>query len=220
MFCSNCGVKASGNFCSACGHRLRSPSGPSAGASSSETRSEPKAFTGDWSQLLEYETLVQIPEVRASIQEYGEQAKANLNPFDLFRLLDKAGVPVPMTAIATVAQPVSEGLGFKTQGSKSGVFPHPPGRILVALLCALARGGQKVERVEQAEDGCVIHSTLPATLFSLKGNLRFAVSRDGVGTKLESSSLFKGQIYHHGKSQRCLRKVFTAVEEIAPTLRG
>ena len=25
MFCSNCGVKASGNFCASCGHKLQQP---------------------------------------------------------------------------------------------------------------------------------------------------------------------------------------------------
>lgn len=203
MYCSNCGSEASGNFCSSCGHPLRQ---------------QEEAFTGDWSELLDYETLIRVPEVRELIGQYGARSRKRLDPEELFQLLDKVGVPVPMSDIAAVAQPISEGLGFKTRGSDSRFFQQPPGCVLVAVLCALARNGQPVEQVHQGEDRCVIQSALPATLWSLKGDLRITVGRETDGTRVDAQSLFRGQIFDWGNSRRCLRQIFSEVEQVVTTL--
>lgn len=202
MYCSDCGAEASGNFCSACGHPLR----------------QPEAFSGDWSELLEYETLVRVPEVRKLIQRHGSRSRARLDPEELFQLLDKVGVPVPMSDIAKVAQPISEGLGFKTEGSESRLFEHPPGHVLVAVLCSLARNGQRIEQVYQADGCCTLECILPATLWSLKGDLWITVQREEAGAKVEAQSLLKGQIFDWGKSHRCLRQTFSDVERVLATL--
>ena len=54
MYCSHCGVKASGNFCSGCGSRLASPV------------EEPivPVVVQDWTGELRYDALLQFPEVR------------------------------------------------------------------------------------------------------------------------------------------------------------
>ena len=57
-------------------------------------------------------------------------------------------------------------------------------------------------------------------LGSLKGDLRYTVGRDGADTRVEAESLFKGQIFDGGKSRRCLRQMFSEVEEVVIALRG
>jgi len=53
MFCSNCGSRADGKFCSACGHALQA------------VVAEPAEIIPiDWSNEINYERLISVPEVR------------------------------------------------------------------------------------------------------------------------------------------------------------
>lgn len=64
----------------------------------------------------------------------------------------------------------------------------------------------------------MIQSALPATLWSLKGDLRITVGREGEGTRVDAQSLFRGQIFDWGNSRRCLRQMFSEVEQVVTTL--
>ena len=150
MYCSQCGVEATGNVCSSCGGPLQAATLPA---------TQPT----DWSGIIEYEQLLRIQEIRDLIARHAAQSKRRATGEEFLQYCDKAFVPlagVSMAAMASVVQPMFAELGIKTGKTRSQVFDKPPGQILVALLCSLARHGQHLRRVRQVQDGCVFEAAM------------------------------------------------------------
>lgn len=197
MFCSNCGVQASGNFCSGCGHRLVA------------VESAPPVPVGDWEDDVDPKTLLERPEVRAMIERSAAQAKKPVPVEEYFKLYDKLGVlPISAGTLVGIAQPFWAKLGVKTGKSRTESIAAPTGCVLAALFCSLARNGRKVLDTQRGSDGCVVTAELPSDLFSMAGELVVAVQRVPGGTKVEAATSIKGQYFDWGKSTRCLNELF------------
>ncbi len=205
MYCSQCGAKAAGKFCSDCGAPLMSV----------VREVEPAAadVLVDWSQEVDYEALLRVPEVRKRIARCAAQSKKRMTGEEF---LDKygselgklSGIPLPMAPLAHWAQEIGARMGLKTSKSRSQTFAAPPGEVIVALLCSLAREGRALRNVDQRSDGCVLLAELPSDLFALAGDLVIAVSRHGGGTRVEAHTDIQGQYFDWGKSTRCLEQLF------------
>jgi hypothetical protein len=122
---------------------------------------------------------------------------------------------VPLTLIASIAQPISERLGLKMSKTQSERLAEPPGKVIVALLCSLARNGQKLGQVDQAANGCTIHAAMPSDMWSLKGDLIVEVRAEGTTTNVEAGLTIPGQVYDWGKSQRALRQLFDDLAQLS-----
>lgn len=197
MFCSECGAKAAGKFCSSCGSPLTA-----AGAQA------PPPPT-NWSDLTDYAVLLSVPEVRDRIARAAALCKKKLTGEDYLDMYGKAlgkltGVPLPMTPLAHFAQSAAARLGLRTGKSRSLVVSSPPGAVLVALLCSLAREGRKLRNVHQNSDGCLLTAELPSDLFALEGELHVGVTRAVGGTRIDAHTEIPGQYFDWGKSNRCL----------------
>jgi hypothetical protein len=197
MFCSNCGVQASGNFCNACGHRL------------AQVESAPPMPVGNWEDDVDPKTLFERPEVREMIERSAAGAKKPVPVEEYFKLYDKLGVlPISAGTLVGIAQPFWAKLGVKTGKTRSETIASPPGRVLAALFCSLASKGRKVIDTQRGSDGCVVTAELPADLFAMAGEVVVAVQRVSGGTKVEAATSIKGQYFDWGKSTRCLNELF------------
>jgi hypothetical protein len=204
MFCSNCGVQASGNFCNACGHRLAA------------VESAPPMPVGNWEDDVDPKTLLERPEVRAMIERSAAEAKKPIPVEEYFKLYDKLGVlPISAGTLVGIAQPFWAKLGVKTGKTRTETIASPPGRVLAALFCSLARKGRKVIDTQRGVDGCVVTAELPADLFAMAGELIVAVERVPGGTKVAAAASIKGQYFDWGKSARCLNGLFDDLRKAA-----
>jgi hypothetical protein len=204
MYCSECGAKAAGKFCSQCGAGLLSV-----------VPAEP-AVPIDWAQLVDYETIVGIPAVRERIARASAQSKKAMTGEEFLDLYGKAfgklaGIPVPMTTVAHCAQSLHAKLGIKTAKSRSAVVPTPPGETLAAVLCSLARHGRTLRDVQQLVDGCILMATLPSDVLALEGELMISIARQGAGTVVEARTNIPGQMFDWGKSARCLEGMLNEI---------
>ena len=103
MFCSNCGAEASSKFCSQCGAALESSVAPA----------DPVA--DDWSQVVDYATLIRIPTVRDQIERHASMAPTRFSGEDFLALCDKVvSLAVPLEKIGAVGQSMYARLGVKT----------------------------------------------------------------------------------------------------------
>jgi hypothetical protein len=215
MYCSECGTKGTGKFCTGCGNRLAASDGPGGSAvGGAEQRNaadfDPTVVLSiDWSDLIDYEQLIAIPAVRDRIARAAAQSKKRLTGEEILDLYGKAmdkltGVPLPMSALAGFAQSAYAKMGVKTGKSRSAAFAVPPGEMLVRLLCSLAKEGRAVRDVQQLSDGCIVKAALPSDLFALEGDLIVAVVRQGRATRVEAHTDIPGQMFDWGKSTRCL----------------
>lgn len=110
MFCSECGESLQGKFCSACGAKA-APGGQELVA---VDRGVVLQF--DWSDLVQYETLIRVPEVRDRIARSAARSKKSFTGEQFLDLCDKAmggGFGIPMSTIAHFAQGLHAKLGIK-----------------------------------------------------------------------------------------------------------
>jgi hypothetical protein len=222
MYCSNCGTKASGNFCFACGARLISaedaPSPASGQPDPSDQAEKPadeRVLRHDWQHEIRYDVLLHVSEVRDLIARHAAQSRKTMTGEQFLSLCDKAFQPlagVSLSTVVSIAAPIYSRLGIRTGKAHSEVIAKPAGKALVAALCSLARHGRQLKQVHQAQDGCVVEATLPSDLWSLEGELVISVRRHGPGTFIEATTKIPGQLYDWGKSKQCLQQLFEDVK--------
>jgi hypothetical protein len=206
MFCSECGARAAGKFCSSCGHQLQPNDAPSA---------DVIELTTDWSDCLDYDTLLRIPAVRDAISRAAAQSKKSMTGEEFLDMYGKAlgklaGLPItlPMSSLAHFAQDTYAKLGIKTGKSRTELITKPTGAVLVSILCSLAHNGRTLRGVHQLTDGCILVAALPSDLFALEGDLIITVAHTQHGTQVEARTEIKGQLFDWGKSARCLDALF------------
>jgi hypothetical protein len=201
MFCSSCGAEATGNFCWKCGSPLKDAPAPA---------------PEDWSRELRYQTLIQIPNVREMVSRQAGMAEKHLSAEDFLAMFDKV-VPlgVSLEKLGTLVQPIYVRMGIKTGKARTETLPQPPGTVIVAALCSLARHGQALQQVQQFEDGCLLEAALPSDMWSWKGTLYVSVHGTDAETRVEATTDIKGQMFDWGKSKRVLETLFADLKGIA-----
>jgi hypothetical protein len=175
----------------------------------------------EWSDIIDCQALLAIPAVRDQIARAASQAKKGISGEEILETFGKAmskfaGLPVslPMTGLAHFAQATYAKMGIKTGKSRVEFVAEPTGRVIVELLCSLARHGRELRGVHQMIDGVILVAALPSDLFALEGNLFLMITRVQGGTQVEARTEIPGQIFDWGKSNRCLDALFA--ELVAP----
>ncbi len=204
MYCSHCGAKETGNFCSQCGTKL---------ATSDLETTE----TTNWHDEIDYSKLLTIPEVGRLISQAEKNGTRNLSMEEILALFGDTLKPltggVSLEKIADISRPLSSKLDLKVRKNRCTTLAEPPGKIIVKFLCWLAKSDQKVVAVNQAHDGCIIEATLPSDIWSRAGNISVMVKRKNNNTLFEATSEIKGQMFDFGKSERLLDNLFEYIHE-------
>ena len=201
MYCTNYGLKQSGNFCAACGTRLASPDGAVA-----------VLPAGDWRDEVRYAVLLYFPEVRDQLAKV-KPGKKKMTGEEWLGLCDQAFKPlmhgVPLKTVAAIGVVINSKLGIKTGKSRTAKLDEPTGQVMVDVLCALAKQPWPLAEVHQGESGCVFEASLPSDLWSLEGSVVVTVERTGTKTWVKAATNIPGQLYDWGKSKRALDKFFS-----------
>ncbi len=200
MYCTNCGLKQSGNFCAGCGTRL----------SSAEVAVAPLP-AWDWRDEVRYAVLLYFPEVRDQLAKV-KPGKKKMTGEEWLGLCEQAFKPmmhgVPLKTVAVLGAAINTKLGIKTGKSRSAMLDEPTGQVMVDVLCSLAKQPWPLAEVHQGESGCVFEAALPSDLWSLEGRVVVTVERTGANTRVEAATNIPGQLYDWGKSKRCLDQLF------------
>jgi len=214
MFCSNCGVKASGNFCHACGTKLAAGETSVPGVLAMEP-------AVPWEQEVRYETLIKLPHVRKKLAELANDATKGISAEDFLSLCDSAFKPmgpISMTKIAPMLQSMYGKMGVNTGKQRKEMVSLPVGVVLFNVLCTLATQGQKIKEVSQGDDGCIIQAIIPSSLWTMEGKLMITVTKLPHGTQLEAATKITGQYYDWGVSNKLLDSLYQAAKMV-PSLR-
>ncbi len=204
MFCSECGVKASGKFCFNCGNPLQ--------AAMASLSPLPAGF--DWENDARYENIVRVEAVRAVIAGHAAGATKGLSGEALLAIYDKiVSSPVSFEGIASVVQPLYAKWGVRTGKDRTETIDAPIGRAIARALCSLASKGQAIQGVEQGEDGCLLTAELPSSVTSFQGELKISLQRAGDGTHVAAATHIPGQVYDWGKSNRSLDRLFADLRQ-------
>ena len=207
MFCSNCGTKAQGNFCSLCGNPLQTSDATGAlDALGNDRRATPL----NWEDDSQFENIARLDAVRSAIAHNASNAAKGVSAEAIFALYDKIiASPIPMERLAAVIQPLYDSWGIRTGKERREVLEAPIGRAIAQTLCSFAKNGQNFQSATQFENGCLLVAELPSSLCSLKGKLQVRLIQQGARTLFEASTIIPGQAYDWGKSVRCLEHFFS-----------
>ncbi|MGL4511671.1 MAG: hypothetical protein ACRCT8_01160 [Lacipirellulaceae bacterium] len=198
MFCSECGERAAGKFCTGCGSRLGSTAGAKQGGAI--------ATPCDWDNEVRYEAILAFPGVRATIDRSARESKKRVSG-EQFLALAEALVPVPLEKLAGVVQPLYASMGVRTGKERSARVPATVARVVVRALCSFAASGEALRGVTQHDDGCEIEATLPSDLWALEGSLMVYVRRDGAQARVDARTVIPGQMFDWGKSTKRLDRL-------------
>lgn len=203
-FCSNCGEPAHGNFCSSCGHRI---------ALEAVEKVEPETLTGSWDDEVRYETLLRHREVRDLIKRYADSAVKGPTGEQILSIAEKI-IPMGISTekLLAVVVPIYKKMGIQMGRERQGMIAAPVGRVIVRALCSLAKHGQTIRQVHQADDGCQIDAVLPSDLWALEGDLYVTVQRQGTMTHVAARTHLAGQYLDWGKSTRRLERLFKEIQ--------
>jgi len=214
MYCSHCGVKASGNFCTACGTALSASNVEAEPQPSPIVRPKPVDWSKpeDWSDIVDYDMLLRVPEVRDLIASYAARSKSKMTGEQFLELCDKFISPltagVPLSPLAKVSQSMYAKLGVKTGKTRTEFLPTPVGHVLVRTLCSLAEHGHELRTTKPAIEGSLLEATLSPDFLAFVGDLIVTVERVPQGTRVEAFTNIPGQMFDWGKSTRCLATLF------------
>ena len=204
MYCSECGVKASGKFCHNCGHLLVAPDSNLVVKNEDATRQNE-----NWEHDPHYENIIQVEAVRRVIADHSEKAPKILSGEAILAVYDKVmSSPIPLEKLAAVVQPLYASWGIRTGKERQGFVNTPIGRSIARCLCSMARHGQKLQNVEQHNEGCVLTAELPSSVCSMKGTLAISLQSCQAQTQIAAKTSIPGQLYDWGKSNRCLEQLF------------
>jgi hypothetical protein len=162
----------------------------------------------------DYATIVSVPAVRELLSREAAAADTPMSGEEFLERCEKTlPLKVPLGPLVEIAAPLLARLGVKTGRTQTRGFSLPAGSTLVGVLASLARHGNAVRRVEQAEDGCVIHAGLPSTMWHGKGDLVVAVKRESSGTSVEAATSIPSQLFDWGKSKARLEALFADIAD-------
>ncbi len=219
MYCSNCGVKASGNFCSACGHKLADIPALVEASKLVQVPVETSAIAIDWEYEHRCEILLACPEVRDLIARYAGMAKKSMTGEEFMKCADvfyKPMVGISLETVSKFAVPLNEKLGIKTGKERQKRLKDPIGRLIVGTICTLAKHGRKLQDIRQTEDGCLLEAKLPSDFWSLEGKITVSFHRQSDATLVEAVTYIPGQLYDWGKSNQCLDELFDEIAKFKP----
>jgi hypothetical protein len=242
MYCSECGKPASGKFCSNCGTPLMSaatavsvaapvapaaitptvPPAPHLPLSAAMAAAMPPVVNPpvvnppvvNWDQEWRYEELMKVPEVRRIIDRHAAMARTAISAEQFNKFADKVlQNPIPSDKLAAFAQPIFGSMGIRTGKDRTTVIDAPIGRVMLRVLCSLARHGQSLRGVQQGPDGCTLTAVLPSDPMSLEGDVSVIVRRcDTRSTNLTAAMKIAGQLYDWGKCRRALDGFFADMQ--------
>jgi hypothetical protein len=206
MFCSQCGVKASGKFCHQCGSLLNVSDAVLAIAEQKSGQNVPK----DWERDPLYENVIRTESVRSVIARHAANAPKIVSGESILAIYDKVvQSPIPLEKLAAVVQPLYASWGSRTGKEHTELIRIPIGRAIAQTLCSLAKHGQTLQNVEQLEDGCLLNADLPSSVCALKGTMTISLRSFESDTQVAATTSIPGQLYDWGKSNRCLQQLFS-----------
>ncbi len=216
MFCIHCGARGAKSFCASCGTSQVSESAD-ARASADEVLSsheDAEIIVADirWTDTLQYAVVLNQPEARARIAACANEAKQGVSGEDLLALFDAVStIGFSLGKLTKAILPIYDKLGIKTSREAQVRCVSPPGRVLLAALCAFASRGLKIEDVEQATNACCLTAKIAAGIVTNSGQLQVMLSVHESDVLVKVSATTSGQWYDWGKAQGLADAVCTTI---------
>lgn len=218
MYCIHCGASGAHKFCARCG------AAQTVGERREQVLDSPRnSFQENsdiivaeilWTDTLQYEIILRQPEARARIAACASEAAQGVTGDDVLAVFDSVStIGFSLEKLTKAILPIYDKLGIKTSRETQVRFAAPPGRVLLAVLCALAAKGFKIEEVEQSPQACRLFAKIPMGFITNSGHLRIMLSECEGGVHAVVSASISGQWYDWGKSQALIDAICAKISQ-------
>jgi hypothetical protein len=164
----------------------------------------------DWFDEFRVEVLLQHPIVRDRIDRYAASASIPRSSEEVAWAMGGQ-----IAAGMTLGRLFGNRMGLSVNRERAQSFGLQIGRVIVAVLCSLARNAERLQHIQQMPDGCVLHAEIPSDYHSWAGTLTVVVRRDQLGTYVGAKTHIAGQKFDSGKSDRMLATLFGDIPAMA-----
>ena len=225
MFCIHCGVAGAAAFCPACGQKQVVNSTPAVRVDPRssfdnenselviplvvEPMLEPQV---DWTQSLSYEAVLANPEARSRIVAAGAGNSQGLTAEDLLKIFDAVSpLGVSLEKLSGALLPICDKIGIKMQRAAGAIYQGPPGRVLLATMCALSASGLEISEAHQQQNECGLVAKIPYSLYTNPGQLLASLRVIEGSVMVQLEARISGQYYDWGKSKRMIAHLLQAI---------
>ncbi len=163
----------------------------------------------DWRTATDYVNVIGHPEVQNLVREAKGANPGGMSAEDFINvakpLMKAVGADaVPLKLVMDIAQPMYAKMGVKTGSETRQGYKSAFGRTLAAVLCSMASRNQKLVRIDEGSDGCVLHAELPSTMFAYKSQMTLTLAQVPEGTVMTGAVTVPGQMSDWGHSKKVL----------------
>lgn len=227
MYCVHCGAAGAAKFCASCGQSqgsIQRPSKPEAAepsdvavtltsrAPGSVDLSEGVHRETDWTASLDYEMILSQAHARDRIAVASRGAGPSVTGDDILEVFDAVSpIGFSLGKFTKAILPIYDKLGIKTDRRAQCMYDTPPGRLMLATLCAIASHALTIDQVHQAPDKCSLSTEIPSSFYTNRGRLSILIENCQSYCQITLTTSISGQWYDWGKSTRLTNKILDAV---------
>ncbi len=167
----------------------------------------------EWTQELNYQAVLSATDARKRIAAAGWGVTPGLTADDLLAIFDAVSpIGVSLQKLNGALLPIYDKIGIKTLRWARGSFIAPPGRVLLALMCVLAKNSLEVAEVHQEVQQCGLTVKIPSSLYTNQGQLLVLLRHESTMVQMEIRTRILGQYFDWGKSKRLIDHLFSGIQ--------
>ena len=206
MYCSDCGVKATGKFCHNCGSLLHV-----ADAALDVQREEIAPSKCKLGRRSPIRNIVTVDAVRKVISRHAENAPKIVSGEAILAVYDKVvSSPIPLEKLAAIVQPLYDSWGIRT--GKNALNCSMPRSAAPSLGHSVHwRGWAETDERRTARSRMYPECRVAVFSCALKGTVSISLQSRELWTHVIATTTIPGQLYDWGKSNRCLEHLFNDI---------
>ncbi len=167
-----------------------------------------------WTRDLDYQAVLATQFARDRLAAAAWGITPGLTADDLLGIFDAVSpVGVSLQKLNGALLPIYDKIGIKTLRWARGSFTAAPGRVLLSLLCALAKNSLEVTDVHQASMQCGLTVKIPSSLYTNQGELLVLLRQEADEVLVEIRTRIFGQYFDWGKSKRLIDELFVRISD-------
>ncbi len=204
IYCPECKEKIEGNYCSECGTK---------GLDKSKIDG---LVIKSWWEEKDLKLVVENPAVQDIIKHYIAQSKKSISADVFLKRIDLLLSPlagVSVQKIADVSLPIYKKLGVKTGKSKTVVYTDVIQKVVVKVLCSLAKNNYPLLEAKEALNGMILIAEIPSDMKTFGGEVIISLQENEAEVEVRIDAKIKGQLFDWGKSKSVIKNIHRDIEE-------
>lgn len=209
IYCPECKEKIVKNYCGECGTK---------GLDKSKIDG---LVVKSWWEEKDLKLVVENPEVQDIIKHYLAQSKKSISADVFLKRIDLLLSPlagVSVQKIADVSLPIYKKLGVKTGKSKTVVYTDVIQKVVVKVLCSLAKNNYPLLEAKEALNGMILIAEIPSDMKTFGGEVIISLQENEAEVEVRIDAKIKGQLFDWGKSKSVIKNIHRDIEEFEENL--